>query len=111
PSTPLPRPSDRRQPFGQPSQPAIALVSSRIHPSRLDGLPYCASGLTHVPAVEEATPGREARHFDEPQVSRLEIFDGGREVAHPRRIDEPAAAGELVEPRHGRGMAPLLIAH
>ena len=64
-----------------------------------------------MPTVEEPTAGREGRDFDEAEMPRVEVIDGGRKVAYARGIDELAATRELVNSGHGRGMASFLIAH
>ena len=50
-------------------------------------------------------------NFRKAESFRVQLLDGGREIAHARRVDQRAAGIERIRTRGGRGVTAFLLAH
>src|SRR5688572_15242658 len=70
--------------FVQPPQAAVAFVTACIHAAVLHRVSHGAPWFLHVPAVVEPALRSQLRDFTETQRGRLQVLDGGCEVANAR---------------------------
>ena len=78
---------------------------------RAHGRAHRAVRFAQVPAVGEAALRRKRLDLDEAQRRGVQPIDRRREIAHPRRVDDLAAAGQLVQAGGGGGVAALVVAN
>jgi hypothetical protein len=97
------------QPLVQPPQPPVTFVAPHVE-RQSNRCAHRAVRLAQVPAVGKAASRSERLDFGESERHGVEPVDRRREVAHPGRIDERAAIGQIVEPGRGRGVTAFVIA-